>query len=452
MRVSIDGGSSGVSIGSTVTGGTAGSVLFVGTGPVLAQDNAHLFYDATNHTLLLNTASSPLQTESGSYPLFSYRGNAIGVAGFLGIGNVPLLEFYRANGTFGTPTTVSPGDVLGGLRFYGHDGNSYADSDPAVVLTAFVGPTVNAGSSIVTGGLDMTTQDSGGSGRLRYRMTSTGTTGVNASACTSNGSTHCLAGQVEIQGGPFLLPGATSGTLTLKPAAVAGTNTLTLPAGTTDFSATGGTSQVVKQISAGAAFTVARLACADLSDAASGCSSSGTSFANPTASAGGTVVNGSASTAMRSDGAPALAVVQTRRVCSLLLGADNGVALVDADLGPQGQQCKISAAATVQEIVVNSDTGTPNVIVRKKHCATFAAGVCTSWTSTDLLSSALAAAASNFDACSNTGGTTGLDGGTTCSGTLQNTALAIGDWIELKSGTAGGSAHRVSVDVTFTIN
>ena len=26
------------------------------------------------------------------------------------------------------------------------------------------------------------------------------------------------------------------------------------------------------------------------------------------------------------------------------------------------------------------------------------------------------------------------------------------DWIELKSGTAGGSAHRVSVDVTFTIN
>src|SRR5216683_1543162 len=133
MRVSIDGGSSGVSIGSTVTGGTAGSVLFVGTGPVLAQDNAHLFYDATNHTLLLNTASSPLQAESGPYPLFSDRGNAIGVAGFLGIGNVPLLEFYRANGTFGTPTTVSPGDVLGGLRFYGHDGNSYADSDPAVV-------------------------------------------------------------------------------------------------------------------------------------------------------------------------------------------------------------------------------------------------------------------------------------------------------------------------------
>lgn len=66
--------------------------------------------------------------------------------------------------------------------------------------------------------------------------------------------------------------GATSGYLELKPPAIAGTNTLTLPAGTTDFSATGGTSQVVKQTAAGGAFTVARLACSDLSDSAAGCS------------------------------------------------------------------------------------------------------------------------------------------------------------------------------------
>lgn len=75
--------------------------------------------------------------------------------------------------------------------------------------------------------------------------------------------------------GDLVLQGSTSGVLTIKPAAVAGSNTLTLPAGTTNFSATGGTSQVVKQTSSGGAFTVARLACADLSDSASGCSSSG---------------------------------------------------------------------------------------------------------------------------------------------------------------------------------
>jgi hypothetical protein len=64
----------------------------------------------------------------------------------------------------------------------------------------------------------------------------------------------------------FILAGATSGTLTIKPAAIAGTNTITLPAGTTDFSATGGTSQVVKQDSIGAAFTIGQLAASDLSN------------------------------------------------------------------------------------------------------------------------------------------------------------------------------------------
>ncbi len=67
-----------------------------------------------------------------------------------------------------------------------------------------------------------------------------------------------------------ILKGSSSGTTTVKPAAAAGTTTITLPAGTTDFSATGGTSFVVKQNSAGAAFTVAQLAASDLSNGTSG--------------------------------------------------------------------------------------------------------------------------------------------------------------------------------------
>src|SRR5262245_54888077 len=51
------------------------------------------------------------------------------------------------------------------------------------------------------------------------------------------------------------ISGTTSGVITLAVPAIAGNNTLTLPAGTTDFSATGGTSQVVQQASVGAAFT-----------------------------------------------------------------------------------------------------------------------------------------------------------------------------------------------------
>jgi len=60
------------------------------------------------------------------------------------------------------------------------------------------------------------------------------------------------------------IDGATSGTLTLNCAAVCGSNTLTFPAGTTDFSATGGTSRVVKQTTLGGALTVAQLANTDI--------------------------------------------------------------------------------------------------------------------------------------------------------------------------------------------
>lgn len=60
------------------------------------------------------------------------------------------------------------------------------------------------------------------------------------------------------------LKGSASGTLQLKPPAAAGSSILTFPAGTTDFSATGGASQVVKQVSAGAPFTVGAVADAEL--------------------------------------------------------------------------------------------------------------------------------------------------------------------------------------------
>lgn len=42
---------SGAAIGGSVTSGTTGSILFVGPGPVLAQDNANLFWDDTANQL-----------------------------------------------------------------------------------------------------------------------------------------------------------------------------------------------------------------------------------------------------------------------------------------------------------------------------------------------------------------------------------------------------------------
>lgn len=50
-------GGGGMSIGGAVTGGTTGSVLFVGAGPVLAQDNAKFFWDDVNFRLGIGNAA-----------------------------------------------------------------------------------------------------------------------------------------------------------------------------------------------------------------------------------------------------------------------------------------------------------------------------------------------------------------------------------------------------------
>lgn len=70
----------------------------------------------------------------------------------------------------------------------------------------------------------------------------------------------------------FNMSGSTSGSVALKAPAIAGSNTITFPAGTTDFTSTGGTSQFVRQNTLGGALTVVRPACADLSNGAVYCS------------------------------------------------------------------------------------------------------------------------------------------------------------------------------------
>jgi hypothetical protein len=131
------------------------------------------------------------------------------------------------------------------------------------------------------------------------------------------------------------------------------------------------------------------------------------------------------------------------RTCSIVVGADNAsVALVTGDLGPQGGQCLIPVAATVIEITVKADAGTPNVIVQKEHGAT----------PTALLSTALATASAGGVACSRPTAVACLDGVTTASATLQNTSLSAGDWIGLASGTPGGTAKRMSISLTYSVN
>jgi hypothetical protein len=147
------------------------------------------------------------------------------------------------------------------------------------------------------------------------------------------------------------------------------------------------------------------------------------------------------------------AVVNTRRTCSIDIGGeDSSAALTNTNLGPLRKLCQIPFAATVVEVDVAADQGTPNVIMAKRHCTASPCGTGANETVSNLVSAALATASAGATACSNTGGTTGFDGFTTCTNTLQNTSLSAGDWLELVSGTAGGAALAVHVIIHYTVN
>lgn len=92
FQTSLNGGAfadigGGMAIGGAVTGATAGSVLFVGAGPVLAQDNATLFWDNTNHRLGLgtNTPSHPLSVVNANAGELLTQYTNTDVTGFSGI-------------------------------------------------------------------------------------------------------------------------------------------------------------------------------------------------------------------------------------------------------------------------------------------------------------------------------------------------------------------------------
>src|SRR5574343_32950 len=156
-----------VSIGGNVTGGTAGSVLFVGAGSVLAQDNANFFWDDTNNRLGIGTPTpeAPLEivtvgTTGLSYLATNYSTNGAG----------PYLRLRQSRGTEAAPTIVSSGDDLGYLQFQGYDGAAFR---VAANITASVDGT--PGSSDMPGRLVFsTTADGASTVTERLRIDSVG--------------------------------------------------------------------------------------------------------------------------------------------------------------------------------------------------------------------------------------------------------------------------------------
>lgn len=126
----------------------------------------------------------------------------------------------------------------------------------------------------------------------------TGPLGMRVSGSSGGGGSGTVT---EVDTGTGLTGGpiTTSGTVALKPAAageIGGVN-----------SSAAVTHNFLTAISTAGVISKAQPACADISDAGTGCSGAASATgANPTATIGASAVNGSAATFMRSDAAPAL--------------------------------------------------------------------------------------------------------------------------------------------------
>lgn len=106
----------GAGIGNTVTGGTTGSILFVGAASVLAQDNSNFFWDDTNDRLGIGTASPQFNVDIQSSTITVARvlsSNATAAS-------TANLNLERTRGTPSSPTAVSVGDSLGCVNFIGY--------------------------------------------------------------------------------------------------------------------------------------------------------------------------------------------------------------------------------------------------------------------------------------------------------------------------------------------
>jgi hypothetical protein len=118
-----------------------------------------------------------------------------------------------------------------------------------------------------------------------------------------------------------------------------------------------------------------------------------------------------------------------RNKCTFIISV-GGFTLTNADMGPLLWQCPVPETASIEEIELQADAGTPSVTFHQR----------TGVTNTNLTSSALTTGAAGALACAKTTATTGLRGAT-CSAILQNTTLAGGD---VTLGTTSGTASTAT--------
>ena len=133
------------------------------------------------------------------------------------------------------------------------------------------------------------------------------------------------------------------------------------------------------------------------------------------------------------------------RTCMIVIGADNGAALVTADIQPQKSQCYVDQGSTVTQVVAMENAGASTVGVGYRHNGSVTA-------ISPTLTPATVSGITDTVACANTGGTAiTIEGNSVTCTTLSNTALTKGDFVETNAGSADATTKRVSLAITFTV-
>lgn len=141
-------GSSPTFTGLTLSGLTAGSVVYAGTSGVLSQDNANFFWDATNHRLGIGTASPTVDLEVGSggaatFPILRINGGTNS-----GVG--PTLRLARGGtvkGQLGTSSIIL-GDNSDDIVLYTNGTNSFRWYVNGAEAMRIAGSTGNVGIGV----------------------------------------------------------------------------------------------------------------------------------------------------------------------------------------------------------------------------------------------------------------------------------------------------------------
>ncbi len=286
---------------SWLTAGTTGQYLKATTG--LAPSWGTLASDTVSTISFGTTGLTPNSATVGAVTVAGTLGFANGgtsntsyTNGQLLIGNTGTGGLSKATLTAGTNVTITNsagGITIASTGLASGCGTGAAPAGQVLTADGATACTANADMTFATGVISLGTSGSE-VGKVKLFNATTGsislvptTGGLGTVTATFPANTGTVAelnlaqtwtAAQSFNSSDLILNGSGSGSITLNAAASAGTTTITLPGGSTDFSATGGTSQVVKQIGTGVAFTVARLACSDLSDAGSGCTGSGASW------------------------------------------------------------------------------------------------------------------------------------------------------------------------------